>query len=77
MSGQLVLLVRQFRKRLALKEIEASGFGSHNVTQGQSCRALPMRDWIIILAPLAATIYFLVYPDQFKELLAWLTVLVQ
>jgi len=36
-----------------------------------------MRDWIFILAPLAAAIYFLVYQDQFKKLLAWLTVLVQ
>ena len=36
-----------------------------------------MRDWILISAPLAATFYFLVYQDQFKELLAWLTVLVQ
>jgi len=36
-----------------------------------------MRDWILISAPLAAAIYFLVYQDQFKELLAWFTALVQ
>jgi len=36
-----------------------------------------MRDWILTLSPLAAAIYFLVYPDQFRELLAWLALLVQ
>lgn len=36
-----------------------------------------MRDWTLVFAPLGATFYLLVYPDQFKELLAWLTVLVR
>jgi hypothetical protein len=36
-----------------------------------------MRDWILAFAPIAATTYFLVYPDRFRELLAWLTILVQ
>ena len=35
-----------------------------------------MRDWILLSAPMAAVIYFLVYPDQFSELLAWITALV-
>jgi len=36
-----------------------------------------MRDLIYTLGPLAAVIYFLIYPDQFKELLALLTALIQ
>jgi len=36
-----------------------------------------MRDWLLLLAPLAAVIYFLIFPDQFKELLARLAVFVQ
>jgi hypothetical protein len=35
-----------------------------------------MWDWVLVTAPLGVTIYFLVYPDQFKELLAWLTRLI-
>jgi hypothetical protein len=35
-----------------------------------------MRDTAFLLAPLAVLIYFLVYPDQFKELLAWIGTLV-
>jgi hypothetical protein len=31
-----------------------------------------MRDWILVLAPVAAIVYFLANPDQFKELVAWL-----
>ncbi len=49
----------------------------HSAMQGRSCRALPMRDCVLILAPLAAVIYFLVYQDQFRELLAWLTIQIQ
>jgi hypothetical protein len=36
-----------------------------------------MRDWSLVIAPLGATFYFLVYQDQFRELLAWFTVLVR
>jgi hypothetical protein len=36
-----------------------------------------MRDWMLVTAPLGAAFYLLVYPDQFKGLLAWLTVLVR
>jgi hypothetical protein len=35
-----------------------------------------MRDTAFLLAPLAVLIYFLVYPDQFGELLAWVGALV-
>ncbi len=35
------------------------------------------RDWIFVWVPVAATIYFLVYPDQFRDFLVWLTILVQ
>jgi hypothetical protein len=33
-----------------------------------------MREWLLVIAPLGATLYFLVYQDQFRELLAWLQV---
>jgi hypothetical protein len=35
-----------------------------------------MQDWMLISAPLAATFYFLVFQDQFKEVLAWLPALI-
>jgi hypothetical protein len=49
----------------------------YRATRAKSCGFFAMRDWVLILAPVAATIYFLVYPDQFRELLAWLTMLAQ
>lgn len=30
-----------------------------------------MQDWVLVSAPFAATFYFIVYPSQFMELLAW------
>jgi hypothetical protein len=30
-----------------------------------------MRDWLLVLAPVAAITYFLVYPDQFRSFMAW------
>jgi hypothetical protein len=30
-----------------------------------------MRDWLLLLAPLAAVIYFLVFPDQFSAFMNW------
>jgi len=35
-----------------------------------------MQDWVVISAPLAATFYFLVFQDQFKEVLAWVAALI-
>jgi hypothetical protein len=35
-----------------------------------------MQDWMLISAPLAITIYFLAFQDQFKVLLSWLSALV-
>ena len=35
--------------------------------QGES----PMQDTMLLMAPPAAIFYFLVFPDQFRELLAW------
>ncbi len=49
----------------------------HSATRAQFCRSFAMRDWIFVLAPVAATIYFLVDPGQFRDFLAWLTILVQ
>jgi hypothetical protein len=33
---------------------------------------LPMRDWLLILAPFAIVAYFLLYPSDFNALIAWL-----
>ena len=40
--------------------------------EGDNCRAIAMQDLVLISVPLAATFYFLVFQDQFKEMLAWL-----
>jgi hypothetical protein len=49
----------------------------HNSAQGRSCRALAMRDLAFILAPLAVILYFLVNQDQFRDLLTWVTLIIQ
>ena len=36
-----------------------------------------MRDWLLILAPIAVVAYFLVYPGQFTLFLRWLARLLQ
>jgi hypothetical protein len=36
----------------------------------------PMHDWVLITAPLAAVLYFLAFQDQFRELLSWVSTLV-
>jgi hypothetical protein len=35
-----------------------------------------MQDWMLITAPLAITVYFLAFQDQFRALLSWLGTLV-
>jgi hypothetical protein len=30
-----------------------------------------MRDWLLPLAPIATVMYFVVFPHQFSELIAW------
>jgi hypothetical protein len=35
-----------------------------------------MRDWMLISAPLALTIYFVAFQDQFGTLVSWLTALI-
>ena len=30
-----------------------------------------MRDWLLPVAPIAAVVYFVVFPDQFYALLDW------
>jgi hypothetical protein len=32
---------------------------------------IPMRDLVLMMAPPATIFYFLAFPDQFRELLAW------
>jgi hypothetical protein len=63
---------RQLMKMRAVAETVASGFVSHDAAQGRSCRALPMRDLVLVMSPIAAVFYFLVNQDQFRDLLAWL-----
>jgi hypothetical protein len=31
----------------------------------------PMRDWLLLLAPIVLVIYFLAYPDQFSAFVYW------
>jgi hypothetical protein len=65
---------------------ENAGTGRSNIfkilgytitSKGDLAGQWPMRDWIIVLGPFAAPIYFLVYPDQLRQLVAWLTILIQ
>ena len=30
-----------------------------------------MRDWLLMALPIVLVIYFLIYPDQFNELVTW------
>ena len=30
-----------------------------------------MRDWLLLLAPIALVIYFLAYPDQLSAFVSW------
>jgi hypothetical protein len=32
-----------------------------------------MREWLLVLVPIALVIYFLVYPDRFHAITNWLT----
>ena len=34
-----------------------------------------MQDWVLVIAPLAAMLYFLAFQDQFRELLSWVSAL--
>ncbi len=36
-----------------------------------------MRDWLLILTPIAIAIYFPIYPEQFKIITDWLGNLLQ
>jgi hypothetical protein len=36
----------------------------------------PMRDFLLLLTPLAAVIYFLVFQDQFSAILSYIGVLI-
>jgi hypothetical protein len=50
----------------------------HNEFEGDDLAgAAPMRDWILILAPIAAIVYFLTYPSEFTALMNWFARLLQ
>jgi hypothetical protein len=36
-----------------------------------------MRDWALVLAPMAVAIYFLVRPDHFNDFLSWVSAFIQ
>jgi hypothetical protein len=40
--------------------------------RGYLAGVMPMRDWVLIVAPLAVVMYFLVFPSHFTALIAWL-----
>ena len=46
---------------------------THNKRDGEACGDFPMQEWLLILSPLALTLYFAVNQDQFARLLGWLT----
>ena len=35
-----------------------------------------MRDWLLLLGPIALIVYFLAYPDQFSAFVSWASRLV-
>jgi hypothetical protein len=35
----------------------------------------PMRDWLLVILPVALVFYFIEYPDQLKALIEWLSAL--
>jgi hypothetical protein len=49
---------------------------AHRPGNGDFCWATLMQDWVLISAPLALTLYFLAFQDQFRALLSWLGALV-
>jgi hypothetical protein len=34
-----------------------------------------MRDWLMVIVPVAVVFYFIVFPDQLKALIEWLSTL--
>jgi hypothetical protein len=49
---------------------------AHRRGEGDFCWARLMQDWMLISAPLALTLYFLAFQDQFRTVLSWLSTLV-
>ncbi len=45
------------------------------VSQETNLRGAPMRDLLLTITPMAAIVYFLVYPDQFKIFMHWFATL--
>jgi len=37
-----------------------------------SCGVTLMRDWVLVLTPIAVVVYFIVYPDQFHAFMMWI-----
>jgi hypothetical protein len=68
--------------RAGIDEFKSNANCSDNPTvkiQAQADRSgrtllgdFPMRDWLLILSPLALTFYFVVNPDQFAGPMGWL-----
>jgi len=48
----------------------------HLSDTGDFCWAALMQEWMLLTAPLALTLYFLAFQDQFRAVLSWLSALV-
>jgi hypothetical protein len=68
-------LWRRLRKNDRGTQQKAEEADAH-CAQGDFGKARAMRDWILAVAPLTATLYFLVHQDQFREVLRWIAVFV-
>ena len=44
---------------------------------GELSGVLPMRDWLLMMVPFAAVVYFATHPDQLMDLLSRLVALFQ
>ena len=71
------MTVLRRNKRL---ETSRAGYGRirHNELEGDDLAGgVPMREWLLVLAPIAAIVYFLTYPSEFTALMNWLASLLQ
>jgi len=68
---------RNFKKWRADVETKIEDLGETIWHGRHSCRANAMRDWALALAPLGGVLYFLIYPDQFRELTGHLLLFIQ
>jgi hypothetical protein len=61
----------------AINNKEVNGFGCTLRAKGDLCWATLMQNWIFMWGPLGTTIYFLLFPEQFRAMLAFVMSLAQ